>query len=587
MIILALQKYVRSSDIEIARNQVPKNISQLATEIGIVPEEISMYGTKKAKISLKILDRMKDQEDGQYIVVAGITPTPLGEGKSTTLIGLTQALAAHKKKNAIACMRQPSMGPTFGIKGGAAGGGYSQVIPMEDFNLHLTGDIHAVGAANNLLAAQLDARIFHEATQTDAALYERLVPKGKNGRVFSAIQSRRLEKLGISKTDPDALTSDEVRNFSRLNIDPNNVVWTRVLDVNDRYLRKVTIGQASTEKGFFRETSFAITVASEIMAILALSTGLEDMKKRLAKMVVAFDKAGNEVTADDLGATGAMLVLLKDTIEPTMMQTLEGTPVFVHAGPFANIAHGCNSIIADNIALRLVGKKGYVLTEAGFGSDIGMEKFFNIKCRASGKKPSAVVLVATVRALKMHGGGPPVQPGVSRKEYNEENLELLKKGLPNLIKHIGNGRKYGVPVVVSINAHTLDTAKELEMVKQAALSNGAFGAVVANHWRDGGKGAVDLADSLIKACEQKTAFKFLYELSASIDEKINKIAKEMYGASGVEFSPRIWEIMRHFTEKVSEWMLRNAIIDVVLVHCDLCGRATKRCRSACPRRRCR
>lgn len=275
------------------------------------------------------------------------------------------------------------------------------------------------------------------------------------------------------------------------------------------------------------------------------------MKERLAKVVVAFDKAGNEVTADDLGATGAMMVLLKDTIEPTMMQTLEGTPVFVHAGPFANIAHGCNSIIADNIALKLVGKQGYVLTEAGFGSDIGMEKFFNIKCRSSGKKPNAVVLVATVRALKMHGGGPPVQPGVSRKEYNEENLELLKKGLCNMIKHISNGKKYGVPVVVSINAHTNDSAKELEMVKEAAVKNGAFAAVVANHWRDGGKGCVTLADALMKACAQKSEFKFLYELPMSIDEKINKIAKEMYGASSVEFSPRIWEIMRHFTEKVS------------------------------------
>lgn len=513
-----------------------------------------MYGTKKAKISLKLLDRMKSGADGKYVVVAGITPTPLGEGKSTTLIGLVQALAAHKKKNAIACMRQPSMGPTFGIKGGAAGGGYSQVIPMEDFNLHLTGDIHAVTAANNLLAAQLDARIFHEATQTDAALYERLVPKGKNGRVFSAIQKRRLDRLGITKTDPDSLTSDEVRSFARLNIDPSNVVWTRVLDVNDRYLRRITIGQSSTEKGFTRETSFAITVSSEIMAILALATSLEDMKQRLAKIVVAFDKAGNPVTADDLGMTGAMLVILKDTIEPTLMQTLEGTPVFVHAGPFANIAHGCNSIIADNIALKLVGKEGYVLTEAGFGSDIGMEKFFNIKCRTSGKTPNAVVLVCTVRALKMHGGGPPVQPGVARKEYAEENLELLKKGLPNLLKHISNGKKFGVPVVVSINAHTSDTEKEWKMVKDAALASGAVAAVVANHWRDGGKGATDLAEALIKACNQKANFKFLYDLNLPIDEKVIKIAKEMYGAAGVEFSPRIWEIMRLYTEKVRKFL---------------------------------
>lgn len=352
-------------------------------------------------------------------------------------------------------MRQPSQGPTFGIKGGAAGGGYSQVIPMEDFNLHLTGDIHAVTAANNLLAAQLDARIFHEATQTTEALYNRLVPVNKGERTFSAIQLRRLQRLGINKTDPDSLTSDEFTRFARLNIDPKNVVWTRVLDINDRYLREITVGESPTEKGLTRKTGFAISVASEIMAILALALNLSDMKERLAKMVVAFDTKGHPVTADDLGVTGALLVLLKDTIEPTLMQTLEGTPVFVHAGPFANIAHGCSSIVADNIALKLVGENGFVLTEAGFGSDIGMEKFFNIKCRTSGKVPNAVVLVATVRALKMHGGGPAVTPGTPlKKEYTEEHLDLVKKGLPNLLKHISNGIKYGVPVVVAINAHS-------------------------------------------------------------------------------------------------------------------------------------
>lgn len=325
---------------------------------------------------------------------------------------------------------------------------------MEDFNLHLTGDIHAITAANNLLAAQLDARIFHESTQTTEALYNRLVPNNKGVRAFSAIQLRRLERLGISKTDPDSLTHDEVAKFARLNIDPKNVVWTRVLDVNDRYLREITIGESPTEKGFTRKTSFAISVASEIMAILALSTSLKDMKERLAKMVVAFDTKGHPVTADDLGITGALLILLKDTIEPTLMQTLEGTPVFVHAGPFANIAHGCSSIVADNIAMRLVGKDGFVITEAGFGSDIGMEKFFNIKCRSSGKKPNAVVLVTTVRALKMHGGGPVVTPGAPlKKEYTEENIDLVKNGLPNLIKHISNGVKYGVPVIVAINVH--------------------------------------------------------------------------------------------------------------------------------------
>lgn len=383
-----------------------------------------------------------------------ITPTPLGEGKSTTTIGLAQALCATKKVNAIACLRQPSQGPTFGIKGGAAGGGYSQVIPMEDFNLHLTGDIHAITAANNLLAAQLDARRFHELTQSTAALYGRLVPAIKGVRKFSAIQLRRLQRLNIAKSDPDALTPAEVERFSRLNIDPANVVWTRVLDINDRYLREITVGESPTEKGFTSKTSFAISVASEIMAILALATDLADMKQRLAKMVVAFATNGDPVTADDLGVTGALLVLLKDTIEPTLMQTLEGTPVFVHAGPFANIAHGCSSIVADNIALKLVGDGGFCVTEAGFGSDIGMEKFFNIKCRASAKVPHAVVLVTTVRALKMHGGGPTVTSGAPlKREYTEEHVDLVTAGVSNLIKHISNGRKHGVPVVVAINVH--------------------------------------------------------------------------------------------------------------------------------------
>lgn len=342
----------------------------------------------------------------------------------------------------------------YRIKGGAAGGGYSQVIPMEDFNLHLTGDIHAITAANNLLAAQLDARIFHESTQTTEALYNRLVPAIKGQRSFSQIQLRRLQRLKIQKTDPNELTADEISRFSRLNIDPKKVVWTRVLDINDRYLREITIGESKTEKGFTRKESFAISVASEIMAILALARDLTDMKERLIKMVVAFDLNGQPVIADDLGITGALMVLLKDTIEPTLMQTLEGTPVFVHAGPFANIAHGCSSIVSDNIALKLVGQDGFCITEAGFGSDIGMEKFFDIKCRTSEKVPDAVVLVTTVRALKMHGGGPAVTPGTPLKsEYTSENIDLVKQGLPNLIKHISNGIKFGVPVVVCINVH--------------------------------------------------------------------------------------------------------------------------------------
>jgi methylenetetrahydrofolate dehydrogenase (NADP+) / methenyltetrahydrofolate cyclohydrolase / formyltetrahydrofolate synthetase len=380
------------SDIAISRSQAPKPISMLAKEVGLIPSEVSPHGSRKAKISLEVLNRLKNELDGKYVVVAGITPTPLGEGKSTTLVGLVQSLAAHKGKNAFACLRQPSQGPTFGIKGGAAGGGYSQVIPMEDFNLHLTGDIHAVTAANNLLAAQLDARIFHEATQTDQALYDRLVPTINGQRKFSNIQQRRLDRLGIEKTDPNSLTVEEIAKFARLNIDPNRVVWQRVMDVNDRYLRKITIGQSPTEKNFTRTESFSISVASEIMAILALATSLDDMKLRFSKMVVAFSRKGDPITADDLGMTGALMVLMKDALEPTMMQTLEGTPVMVHAGPFANIAHGCNSILADNIALKLVGKDGFCLTEAGFGSDIGMEKFFDIKCRASGKIPNAVSL---------------------------------------------------------------------------------------------------------------------------------------------------------------------------------------------------
>lgn len=351
-------------------------------------------------------------------------------------------------------MRQPSQGPTFGIKGGAAGGGYSQVIPMEDFNLHLTGDIHAVTAANNLLAAQLDARILHETTQDDNALYNRLVLKLNGKAQFSEIQMRRLKKVGINKTDPETLNANEISKFVRLNIDPNTIMWNRVLDVNDRFLRQITIGQSPTESRCTRQTSFCIAVASEIMAVLALSENISDMKERLSRMVVAFDKSGKPVTADDLGVSGALAVLLKDSIEPTLIQTLEGTPVLVHAGPFANIAHGCSSIAADNIGLKVVGEKGLVVTEAGFGSDIGMEKFFNIKCRVSKKIPHAVVLVATVRALKMHGGGPKVTPGTPlNKVYTEEDLTLLKNGIPNLLKHIENVREYGLPVVVAINSH--------------------------------------------------------------------------------------------------------------------------------------
>ncbi|XP_076235203.1 pug C-1-tetrahydrofolate synthase, cytoplasmic [Calliopsis andreniformis] len=528
------------NDITISRSQEAKPITLLAEEVGLLPNEISPYGSRKAKVSLSVLKRLDHQPNGKLVLVAGITPTPFGEGKSTTSLGLVQALTAHRGKNSFVNLRQPSQGPTFGVKGGAAGGGYSQVIPMEEFNLHLTGDIHAVTAANNLLAAQVDARYFHESTQTDKALYDRLVPTIKGQRKFSKIQLKRLQKLGITKTDPDSLTEEERRRFARLDIDPENITWTRVIDTNDRFLRKITIGQSPTEKGMTRETSFRISVASEIMAVLALATNVDDMKERLGNIVVAFSKTGEPLTADDFGMTGAMAILLKDAIEPTLMQSLEGTPVMVHTGPFANIAHGCSSIIADAIALKLVGSEGYVVTEAGFGSDIGMEKFFNIKCRASGHIPSAVVLVATVRALKMHGGGPTVVTGAPlKKEYLEENLELVNKGLPNLQKHISNGLKFGVPVIVAINVHATDTKAELELVKQAAIESGATNAVICTHWAEGGAGATELADAVIATTEKPSNFKVLYDINASIEEKINIIAKEMYGAGQVVLADKV------------------------------------------------
>ncbi|KAE8586931.1 hypothetical protein XENTR_v10021805 [Xenopus tropicalis] len=348
------------SDIEISRSCIPKPIAKISQEIGLLSEEVELYGQTKAKVLLSTLKRLQNREDGKYVVVTGITPTPLGEGKSTTTIGLVQALGAHLNLNVFACVRQPSQGPTFGIKGGAAGGGYSQVIPMEEFNLHLTGDIHAITAANNLVAAAIDARIFHELTQSDKALYNRLVPSNNGVRKFSDIQIRRLRRLGIEKTDPTALTEEEINKFVRLDIDPDTITWQRVLDTNDRFLRKITIGQAPTEKGFTRTTQFDISVASEIMAVLALTDGLDNMRERLGKMVVASSKKGEPVSTEDLGVSGALAVLMKDALKPNLMQTLEGNPVFVHAGPFANIAHGNSSILADKIALKLVGPEGFV-----------------------------------------------------------------------------------------------------------------------------------------------------------------------------------------------------------------------------------
>lgn len=418
---------------------------------------------------------------------------------------------------------------------------------MEDFNLHLTGDIHAVTAANNLLAAQIDARILHETSQSDKSLYDRLVPTVRGKRQFSKIQLKRLQKLGISKTDPDSLTPEEAGRFSRLDIDPKTVTWRRVVDINDRFLRKITVGQSPTEKGLHRETAFDISVASEVMAILALSTNLADMKKRLGKIVVGFSRKGEAVTAEDLGMTGAMAILLKDAIQPTLMQSLEGSPVLVHAGPFANIAHGCSSIVADAVALKLVGKDGYVVTEAGFGSDIGMEKFLNIKCRISNFLPNVVVLVATIRALKMHGGGPKVSPGSPlAKEYVEENLTLLEKGLPNLVKHIENAKRFNLPVIVAINSFVTDSDRECTLVKNISLQNGAFRAVTCTHWEHGGQGAEELADAVIEACQERNEFQFLYDLSLPIEEKVKKIAKEIYGAGSVEFVPKVKVLMSDY-----------------------------------------
>ncbi|HEX6271286.1 MAG TPA: formate--tetrahydrofolate ligase [Anaerolineales bacterium] len=524
------------SDIEIAQAGKLKPILQIAAELGIRESEVELFGPYKAKVKLEILDRLAKRPNGKYIDVTAITPTPLGEGKSTTMVGLSQALGAHLGKRVFTCIRQPSQGPTFGIKGGAAGGGYSQVIPMEDFNLHLTGDIHAITAAHNLCAAALDARMMHEAKQDDEKLFNALCPPDKKGnRKFSPSMFRRLKKLGIDKTDPNDLTPEERSRFARLDIDPNGIAWRRVMDTNDRFLREIMVGLGKEETGFEHRSGFDITVASEIMAILALTTGLEDMRERLGRMVVATDRKGQAVTAEDLGVAGAMTVLMKDAIKPNLMQTLEGTPAFVHAGPFANIAHGNSSIIADKIALKLA---DYVITESGFGADIGMEKFFDIKCRYSGLIPQVVVLVATVRALKMHGGGPKVVAGKPlAPEYTDENLDLLRAGLGNLQHHIRNAKKFGVNVVVAVNSFATDTPAEVELIRNAAIEAGAEDAAVCTHWMDGGKGAVALAEAVIKAAEKPTNFQFLYPLEMSIKEKIETICKDIYGADGVDYLP--------------------------------------------------
>ena len=539
-------RYPVPSDIAISRAQRPKPITLIASEVGIASHELEPYGASKAKVDLSLLQRLSHRRNGRYVLVAGITPTPLGEGKSTTTVGLTQAIAGHLDRVAFANVRQPSQGPTFGIKGGAAGGGFSQVIPMDEFNLHLTGDIHAISAANNLLAAAIETRMFHEATQKDGALYKRLVPPKAGKREFKPIMFRRLKKLGITKTNPDDLTAEEITRFARLDIDPETITWRRVLDVNDRHLRGITVGTAPTEKGLSRETGFDISVASECMAILALSNDLRDMRERLGRMVVATSRSGDPVTCDDIGAGGALAALMKDAIKPNLMQTLEGTPVFVHAGPFANISIGASSVLADKLALKLAGteadenhneKTGFVVTEAGFDFTMGGERFFNIKCRSSGLVPDVVVIVATVRALKVHGGGPEISPGAPLHEvYRTENVEILRKGCVNLRKHISNARVYGSPVVVAINKFATDTDAEIAVVREEALAAGAADAIPANHWAEGGKGAIDLAKGVILASEKEKDSKLLYDLDGTVQDRIEKIGKVMYGADQVEFS---------------------------------------------------
>jgi methylenetetrahydrofolate dehydrogenase (NADP+)/methenyltetrahydrofolate cyclohydrolase/formyltetrahydrofolate synthetase len=523
------------SDIEIAQEAVLRPIKEVAESVGLTEDDLDYFGKYKAKVHLDVLEKFKDRPQGKYIDVTAITPTPLGEGKSTTMVGLSQALGAHLGKSVFTCIRQPSQGPTFGIKGGAAGGGYSQVVPMEDFNLHLTGDIHAVSAANNLLAAAIDARMLHErANADDEKLARALCP---DGYIAPAIRIR-MAKLGIKAEKFEDLTPEDKRRLFRLDIDPNSITWQRVVDVNDRHLRRIQINLGAEEKGNERMTGFDISVASEVMAILALTTSLADMRERLARIVIGTNTRGEPITAEDLGVAGAMTVLMKDAIMPNLMQTLEGTPAFVHAGPFANIAHGNSSIIADQIALRLVGQDGFVVTESGFGADCGMEKFMNIKCRYSGLIPNVVVIVATVRALKMHGGGPKVVAGRPLdKAYTEEDLELLEKGGENLAKHIENAKLFGLPVVVAVNSFKYDTEAEIKLMQRIATEAGAEGAFKCTHWMDGGQGAIELGEAVIEAAKKTNRFEFLYPLDWPIKKKIETIAAKIYGADGVDYTP--------------------------------------------------
>jgi len=474
------------SDLQIAREAKIKPIKNIAKSLGIKEDEYDLYGKFMAKINLNIKKRLKNKKDGKYIDVTAITPTPLGEGKTTTTIGLGMALNKIGKK-AIITIRQPSMGPTFGIKGGAAGGGYSQVIPMEEFNLNLTGDIHAIGVAHNLISAMLDNHIV----------------KG-----------------------------------NKLDIDLDSITWPRIMDISDRSLRKVTIGDNSNmaEFGVERQTKFDISVASELMAVLALASDIFDLRKRIGKIVIAYTKKGTPVTVEDIKAAGSATVLMKETVKPTLVQTLINTPALVHAGPFANIAHGNSSIIADQIGLKLA---DFVITESGFGADIGMEKFMDIKCRYSKLIPDAVVLVATVRAIKYHSGKFDIVPGKPLpKNLTEENIEALEEGIGNLEKQIENARLFGVPVVVAVNRFGTDTNKEIEFIIKKSKEFGAVEAVESEVFAKGTKGGIKLANAVVKAVKQKKKFKFLYPLSNSVKNKIKIIAQKIYGADDVIYSEK-------------------------------------------------
>jgi len=483
------------SDIEIAQKAKKEPVEKIAKKLKIDKKYLIPYGEHIAKIDLKIWEKIKNKSKGKYILVTAITPTPLGEGKTVTTIGLSMSLNRLGKLTST-CIRQPSLGPVFGIKGGAAGGGYSQVLPMEDFNLHFTGDVHAVGLAHNLAAAFLDNSLF----------------KG-----------------------------------NKLNINPERIYWRRVVDVSDRFLRNITVGLGGKENGIPRDTGFDITVASEIMAILALSTSLKDLRQRLGRIVLADTVDGKPITSVDIKVSGSMAALLKDAIKPNLIQTIENTPCFVHAGPFANIAHGNNSILADKIALAF---SDYVVTEAGFGADCGAEKFFDIKCRVSGLKPDVAVIVCSIRALKAHSGrfsvvaGKPLDEGLVK-----ENIPAIEEGLCNLAKHIENVKDFGIPVVVAINKFSSDTDKEVDFVKEKAIELGADDCQISEVWLKGSKGGLDLAKSVIRLASNPKKFKFLYPLDIPIKEKIKIIATRIYGAKDVEYSDLAEEKIKIYTER--------------------------------------